>query len=129
MRTYRSTETCRWYGGPICNRCHGKAYRISNSGYHKEFQRKYNQQPAKRNSDRLRSRLYYKNNKIKIIEYEAKYQSNKLKTDILFKLKRNLRSRLNKAVQFGYKTGSIEGFRKHLESKFQPGMTWNNYGQ
>jgi hypothetical protein len=53
------------------------------------------------------------------------------------RIKRNLRSRLNKALQGNYKTGSavrdlgcsIEELKKYLESKFQDGMTWDNYGQ
>lgn len=63
----------------------------------------------------------------------ARYGTNPLLT----RIKRNLRSRLNKAVQGNYKHGSavrdlgcsIEQFKSHLESKFQPGMTWGNYGQ
>jgi hypothetical protein len=53
------------------------------------------------------------------------------------KLKRNLRSRLNKAISGKYKTGSavddlgcsIEELKKHLELQFKPGMSWDNYGE
>jgi hypothetical protein len=62
-----------------------------------------------------------------------KYGTNSIQN----KIKRNLRSRLNKAIKNKHKMGSavvdlgcsIEELYKHLESKFQPGMTWKNYGK
>ena len=64
------------------------------------------------------------------------YQNNRLKTDIQYKLSKSLRSRLNKALQGNYKTGSavkdlgcsIVELQMYLESKFQSGMTWDNHG-
>jgi len=52
------------------------------------------------------------------------------------KISRNLRSRLNKAIQYSYKVGSavrdlgctIKDFKVYLESKWLPNMSWNNYG-
>ena len=49
----------------------------------------------------------------------------------------NLRSRLNKAIKGSYKSGSavfdlgcsIDEFRVHMESKFQLGMSWDNWGR
>jgi hypothetical protein len=54
-----------------------------------------------------------------------------------FHLRSNLRKRMNKALKIHLKSGSavrdlgcsISEFRAYLESKFQPGMTWNNYGK
>jgi hypothetical protein len=137
-----ATETCRWYGGPTCNRCHGRSFRAKNPDYHREYQQDYNQLDFVKNKNAKRSHAYYLANKPKRIEKERIYQSNRLKNDILFRLKRNLRARLNKAVQFEYKSGSavddlgcsIEEFKKHLESKFYPNlitgevMSWSNYG-
>jgi len=79
------------------------------------------------------SKDYYKNNKDKV----NKYYNTKRSLDINFKLKQNLRSRLNKALKNNYKSGSavqdlgcsIEFLKYYLESKFQPGMSWENYGQ
>lgn len=58
--------------------------------------------------------------------------------DMGARLKRDLRSRLAISVRYSgrYKSGSsiellgcsIEELMKHLESKFQPGMTWENRG-
>jgi len=52
------------------------------------------------------------------------------------RLRRNLRSRLNKAVSGNYKTGSaikdlgcsIEELKIKLMRAWSPGMTWKNYG-
>ncbi len=51
-------------------------------------------------------------------------------------LKRNLRSRLNKAMKNHHKTGSavddlgcsIEKFKEYIESQWQGNMSWDNYG-
>jgi hypothetical protein len=60
----------------------------------------------------------------------------KRKNDIQFKLKCVLRKRLSDAVRNNRKNGSairdlgctIEQLKQYLESKFQPDMTWDNYG-
>ena len=57
--------------------------------------------------------------------------------DINFRLTRSLRSRLNIAIRNNWKTGSaikdlgcsIVELKTYLESHFQSGMTWENYGR
>lgn len=57
-------------------------------------------------------------------------------TDANFKLSKNLRHRVRQALKGISKSAStlelvgctIERLMHHLESKFQPGMTWDNYG-
>jgi hypothetical protein len=57
--------------------------------------------------------------------------------DPLYRLERNLRKRLAMALKKNSKTGSaikdlgcsIEEFITHIESLFQDGMSWENYGQ
>ena len=64
-------------------------------------------------------------------------KNTKYSNDPLFKLKEILRTRLSKAITRGQKDGSavkdlgcsVEELKIHLESKFQPGMTWENYGE
>ena len=78
-------------------------------------------------------RLEDKRNKSK------KWQKEKREKDPIFKLKGNLRNRVNKAVrQIGdtkdETTMSLVGcdtntLKMHLESQFNSGMTWENYGQ
>jgi hypothetical protein len=102
------------------------------------------------NKDKLKIKknVYYKNNKDKIKikksnyyqftkDERKKYNYNKLKTDIQYKLRSNLRSRLNRAITNGYKAGSavkdlgcsIDEFKIYLESKFLPGMSWDNWSR
>lgn len=57
-------------------------------------------------------------------------------TDVQWKLKCNIRHRVNLALKNAQKAGSavealgcsVEELRVYLESKFQPGMTWENWG-
>lgn len=58
------------------------------------------------------------------------------KKDINFVLKKNFRSRFFNALKDSHKHSSvlkylgcsIKEVKTYLESKFQPGMTWDNYG-
>ena len=51
------------------------------------------------------------------------------------RLRDNLRGRLRQALRGGFRVGSavrdlgctIEELKKHLESRFRPGMTWENW--
>jgi len=84
---------------------------------------------------------YLKNNKEKMKkwnrEYQKDYQKLKRKTDINFKILCGLRERLNKAIHNNQKLGSavkdlgcsVPELKIYLESKFQEGMSWDNWGQ
>ena len=70
------------------------------------------------------------------IQRRREYEKNKKSTDILFKLKCNIRSRISFCL-FNYvkksKTEIILGmsfsnFKLYIESKFEPWMNWKNYG-
>lgn len=79
-----------------------------------------------------RKKSYYAINKNKI----NRYYVTKRKTNLQFKLCSILRSRLICALKNNQKVGSavkdlgctIDEFKTYLESKFQPGMTWDNHG-
>jgi hypothetical protein len=85
------------------------------------------------NKDKRKSRhkAWHESNKDKV----NSYYNNRRKTDIQFKLQAILRSRLYSAVKDNRKKGSavkdlgctIEQLKQHLESKFQPGMSWDNH--
>ena len=89
----------------------------------------------KKNKDKikLQDKLYHQKNKQRIYEY----RKNKIKIDIKTKLARRLRDRLRCAIKNNQKTGSavkdlgctISELKIYLESKFQLGMTWGNYGK
>jgi hypothetical protein len=78
------------------------------------------------------NKIWYQNNKNKHL---ANYNL-KRSTDINYRLAGNIRSRLNSALKLQSKSGSavndlgcsISELKMFLESKFLPGMTWNNYG-
>ena len=75
---------------------------------------------------------YYRTHKKEI----AAYYKNRHKTDINYRLARNLRNRLNMAIRRGSKDGSavkdlgctISELKFYMEGKFQDGMTWENWG-
>jgi hypothetical protein len=83
-----------------------------------------------------RTALYCKRNRSKYCFYSRRWYSNN-KNNKNYILSCRLRSRLCNAVKNGRKGGSavndlgcsIEDLKSHLESKFQPGMTWDNYGK
>lgn len=74
-----------------------------------------------------------KNNKDRINARSSYLYHNDIKRN----LSSSLRSRFNIALKRGYKSGSavkmlgcsIDQFKIYLESKFQPGMTWENKGK
>ena len=76
-------------------------------------------------------RKHYLKNRETIIARDIERRRNNIKR----KISSALRSRLNCAIKRGQKGGSavrdlgcsVEDLKKHLESQFQPGMTWNNW--
>lgn len=83
--------------------------------------------------DKNRCKEWRNKNKKRINETSR----NRRKTDVLFRLKSSLRTRLWWAIKNNHKTGSavgnlgctIEEFKVYLESLFQPGMTWDNWAK
>jgi hypothetical protein len=127
-----------------------KEYSVLNKEKIKEYRKKY----YFNNKEKInkQSKEYMVNNKIKIAEYKKEYQflhrekifnylksykKNKLQIDINYKLSGNLRNRLRCAIKNNYKSGSavqdlgclIEELKIWLEQQFQPGMSWDNYGE
>lgn len=73
----------------------------------------------------------------KIATEKAKIRNKeRSKSDIQFLLRKNLRSRLYAALKGKIKRGSaikylgcsVDAFKKHIESQWEPGMSWENYG-
>jgi hypothetical protein len=91
--------------------------------------------------NRKRSLDYYHRNKDKNKDrkraYNKVYTKNRLAFDVTYKITCNLRKRLTSALKGNYKAGSaikdlgcsIEEFKTYIESLWQPGMTWDNYGR
>lgn len=80
---------------------------------------------------------WQQNNSQSYTEYHRAYQVSRAKTDICYRLSRQLRKRLDSALCTNAKNGShvsdlgctIKELKKHIESKFQPGMTWDNWSR
>jgi hypothetical protein len=100
---------------------------------HKEKGKKYNKnwRTEHKQEIKIKRKEYYQNHK----EERNKYTLNKLKNNINFKIANNLRNRLRQALKDNQKSGSavkdlgcsIPELKTHLESKFQDGMTWDNW--
>ena len=94
-----------------------KEYRLKNKERIKEKKKEYYSRPEKK-------------------ELRRKNVNNRYKTDINFRLTVICRARLRKALKGLTKSAStmkligctINELRKHIESKFEPWMTWENYG-
>lgn len=74
-------------------------------------------------------------NRIKNKDKRNKYEKNRRKNDIKYRLKINLRNRISEILNNKKRDKSINllgctlgFFKDYIESKFQPGMTWENYG-
>jgi hypothetical protein len=122
--------------------------KIKNEEYHelnkeklKKYRKVYNQNHkierkkwCNENKDKVKlynKKTYYKNK-----EKRTKKTIERLHIDINFKISFYLRNRLREAFKHNWKSGSavkdlgcsIPELKTHLESKFQEGMSWDNYG-
>lgn len=108
-----------------------------NEEYNKKINEKKRQFYAK-NADRLREerRVYYFENKSEERRRNNEWKKNKRKSDPIYRIKLNIRARIRdylKGSKIGKRTFEIIGltpdeFKKHIESNFTNGMTWENYG-
>ena len=137
-----------------CKSC-SKEYRENNKELIKEHSKEY----YKSNKERIKEyyknnkelikeqkKQYYKNNKERIKQYREnnkerskEYRRERRKTDPLFKMSSNLRSRTfqafkNKGYSKNTKTQEMLGVdwevcKAHIERQFTKGMKWSNQGE
>lgn len=103
----------------------------------KEYDRLYNQTkrkllmtPEKRKSIYLRNKKWSEENRLKL----RQWYKNKYNTDIQYMLAVRMRARINHVLNGknkSEKTKKLLGcsyieFKKYIESKFKPGMSWKN---
>jgi hypothetical protein len=84
------------------------------------------------------ARVYYNKNKKHLIKIDTKRKKERRKTDLNYKIICNLRGRISQALksQKTHKDNSTlellgcskQELVEHLESQFQDGMSWENYG-
>lgn len=107
---------------PDCRVCRGVLFRAgprTTPEYQKERVKRWRQDNIK-----------------KFRAYKREYIKSRRKSDVQVKLRDTLRCRIRIAIKAGKKSGSavkdlgcsLGEFKLYLESKFQPGMTWDNYG-
>jgi len=121
-----------------------KNYKDLNLEKIKAYQKEYDAELYKRNKEEIKAKKREQDKKRsdKIKKYyqthkkeRRLYENNKRKNNISYRLASSLRTRLNKAIKGNYKSGSavrdlgcsIPELKTHLESKFQKGMSWENW--
>lgn len=127
-----------------------KLYRVKNRDKVLNARRKY----VKKNKDQINRKRKENKSAKQIVSkrnYDAKYRAEnrskikqnkreweyKNRNNPVFKIKRNLRRRIHHALNGANKSNntiellgcSVDEFKIHLESQFQDGMTWENYGR
>lgn len=117
-----------------------KKYKEKNKEKDSLYQKEYLKNWRLNNKDKMVEyhKNYYKQNKQSIIESHKKYNKDKRNKDPLFRLKESIRTNINSGIKRkGFKKSlktieilgcSFEDFKKHLESKFEAWMSWDNYG-
>jgi len=111
-----------------------KEYRELNKDKRREDNARWREE--NKESHRASSMRWYHNNKERAISKSAEYTRNRRNTDIEFKLICNIRTRTSAVLRGRIKSGSSvtdlgctpEYLKLYLESKFESGMSWENYG-
>jgi hypothetical protein len=143
-RRYTNTGIC--YG---CKREINKRNRINNSDtFKKRSKRNYikhvtsikkrNQKWAEENRDKSRAiKQKWHNDNIEFVRSRAREYSREQRKDPSKRISRNLSKAIWQSLN-GKKGGktwlsfvdfTVETLQLHLENKFKPGMTWDNYGR
>lgn len=119
-----------------CKQCAKELYKLNLDKYRTKVtqqKRKYRATPKGREiTNKATSKWQYKN-RAKL----AIYSRIRCKTDPEFKIKKLLRTRIYNALKRQQKSlsaisnlgCSIVEFQNYIESKFQPGMTWENWNR
>lgn len=112
----------------------GKIYDQINKKLISERKRKYGQENKEK--IRLRKKQYTIKNRESIQKKRTIYTRNRRRIDIQTRMASNLRRRINSIAHNSCKAGSavrdlgcsIFELKNYIESKFQSGMSWDNYG-
>lgn len=118
-----------------CRNEYNSLYRLKHKGYFKRYSKNYHF----KNKDKIlaRKRDFFEKNKEKIKSRWRKRNIDRTRNDLCYRLVKNLRSRINKAVKLNIKSKKtkkllgcdINYFKFNLESRFKVGMSWKNYGE
>ncbi len=123
----------QWYHKhPERNRASKRLYyaknrELINAGHRKRYH-------ENRNHRRKLAAVTYQRNKYTVRDYQRRRMS----SGVSFRIRARLSQRICKAVKGDYRKSkttlallgcSIPSFRIYIESKFETGMTWSNYGR
>jgi hypothetical protein len=125
----------------ICNSCRGKEWYADNKENVSKRKKKWYENNREITIDRVKNWRQSNPEKVKQIDANrdpvnnAKYYKDRYQNDLNYRLKVILRNRISTALKHNFKSGhtiemlgcSIEEFKLYMESKFQPGMTWENH--
>ncbi len=124
------------YNCKSCKSSLAKSRNKLNKEHRSDVQKKYyfnNKESVKE-----KQAQYYRNNKDKKIKQQQEYQKNRKQYDPLFKVISVLRKRIYSALNSkkwhknspysDYVGCSQDQLKLHIETQFQSGMSWNNYG-
>lgn len=137
----RARQKEKYDADPDAYRERTRAWRTANPEKNKEVQAKAHRKRKTEKPEAVQSvRSAWKaRNADRLNEYQNEYRRERYQTDPQFKLAVSLRNRLRKMIA---KTAcgtvragrtiellgcSIDELRAHLESQFQPGMSWDNH--
>ena len=119
----------------LLHRDEKKEYYLKNIDKIKEYRSKN----YDKNKIALYNKIYYENNKSRIIKTQNESIKKKRKVNSLFRIAHNLRTRISKIfiMKNIYKKNKMIKFlgtdfktmKQHIESNFQEGMSWDNYGR
>ncbi len=145
-----SKSTYNIENGCICKNCYEKQYRKKNRDklnlWHKNYadnnREKINEQARQRYNDpnhprKQKDKEWRQNNPDYILEKARNEYHLKYKKDPQYTVAKCIRRRFAAAIKnkskksstWSYVGCSYEDFVKHIESLFEPGMTWDNYGE
>ena len=124
-----------------------REYSLKNRRQRKEYNKEYNKEYRFKNKEWMNKQMreWYLKNKEQRKEYNSRLENKKRRrnwtkkryqTNVNFKLLTLCRARLLAALKGKSKSAStmeligctIEELRKHIESQFEPWMTWKNHG-
>lgn len=131
----RQRERERYAADPVRKRASVYAWRAANPDKQKQIdQAHYKKYCDKKKRQAL---AWAKHNRDRKNEYNRIWQSEKRANDPFYRLRSAISAYLYwclKREKYGKRAEEVLGYsiaqlRQHLERQFQPGMTWENYGQ
>ena len=120
----------------LCKRQSWRDWKSRNEEKEKARHRNDVKTPEQIKKQNERSAEHRKNNKFSKKIFARVYDKERKKVDVGYKMLRNIRKRLWHALKKYKKSNStlkltgctLEQLKKYIESKFEDGMSWDNYG-